>query len=134
MVKPQGLADKLKKEKIRIHRADVSIGKKGIHIGIINEIKRLLKLQGCIKIRVLRGARDIVAEADIAKLATELNADIVDRRGYTYVLISRRILKNSPKKKVSRTQTPNKSGQQLQTWTQPQAHKNNNKDNLNLGS
>ncbi|MEM3980662.1 MAG: hypothetical protein QXF79_05350, partial [Ignisphaera sp.] len=88
----------------------------------------------CVKIRILRGARSIVTEADIVKLATELGASIVDSRGYAYVLISRRILKSSPKKRVvSRTQTPNKSGQQLETWAQPQARKNNNKDKPQLG-
>lgn len=91
----KGFIKELKKRKVGTHRADVNIGKNGIHRGLINEIKRILETQGCVKVRILRSSRRNISEEDVIKLAKETDSVIVDSRGYTYVLIARRILKSS---------------------------------------
>jgi len=79
----------LKKRKVAQHRADVNIGKRGLHPGIIEEIRRQLDLQNVVKIRILKSARKIVDEKAIEELARSLNAVIIDSRGYTYILAKR---------------------------------------------
>ncbi len=89
---------KLRKQKVSIHRADVNIGKNGLHESIINEIKRRLELDGVIKIRILRNARQYVSENDIYQLAKNIDAIVADARGYAYILISKKALKGNPRK------------------------------------
>ncbi|ADM28210.1 protein of unknown function UPF0044 [Ignisphaera aggregans DSM 17230] len=89
---------RLKKQKIAIHRADVNIGKNGLHENVVNEIKRRLELEGVIKIRILKSARQYVSEDDIYQLARNIDAIVADVRGYTYVLISKKALKGNPRK------------------------------------
>jgi len=79
----------LKKLKVAQHRADVNIGKNGLHPGVVEEIRRRLEIEKVIKIRILKNARNKVSEEDIEELARRLNAIIVDSRGYTFVLAKR---------------------------------------------
>lgn len=95
MVKLEGLAEELRKECTRRHRADVNIGRNGIHTNLVNEVKRVLEAQGIAKLRVLRNARNIVSDDDVASLAKAVDAIVADSRGYTYILIARKILKSS---------------------------------------
>lgn len=79
----------LVKEKIRTHRADVNIGKKGIYEGLINEIKRRLKQQQVVKVRILRSARKVFNSDrhEIAKRVAELtNSQLISVRGFTFIL------------------------------------------------
>lgn len=96
-MKVKGSFKELKKLKIAQHRADVNIGKLGLHEGVIEEIKRRLKDHGIVKIRILKSARSIVSGDDVKKLAELLNAFLADERGYTYVLISRKREKKARK-------------------------------------
>lgn len=93
----KGLAEELRKEKVRTRRADINIGKRGIHRGLIEEIKKELEIKGCIKIKILKNARSIISEEDIVKLAEEVGSTIIDKRGYTYILISKKLFKISQK-------------------------------------
>ncbi|MEM0372158.1 MAG: YhbY family RNA-binding protein [Ignisphaera sp.] len=103
MVKLRGLARRLYKERIRRHRADVNIGKNGIHMNLINEVKRVLEEHGIVKVRILRNARNSISDDDIAMLAKSVDGVIVDSRGYTYILISRKILKSSSRIDLERS-------------------------------
>ncbi len=85
----RSIVKQLKKIKVAQSRADVNIGKKGIHPGLVEEVRRRLEEEGAIKIRILKNARNIVSEDDIRKLAEEVGALIVDSRGYTYVLVKK---------------------------------------------
>ncbi len=71
--------------------ADVRIGKNGISEGLINEIKRRLKTQGYVKVKILRNAPEIefMNRKDIAKIVAEkCGGKLIDVRGKTFVLIS----------------------------------------------
>ncbi len=85
----KGKLRELKKRKVAQSRADINIGKNGIHPGLIEEIRRRLEAEGAIKIRILKNARQKVSEEDIKKLADEVGAIIIDHRGYTFILAKR---------------------------------------------
>lgn len=81
------------KRRIAERRADVNIGKGGVHEGLVGEVKRLLEQHGVIKVRVLKSARKTVNESAVRELAERLDAVVVDARGFTYVLASRKLLR-----------------------------------------
>ncbi len=80
---------RMKKLKVAQHRADVNIGKNGLHPGIIEEIRRRLDQEGVVKIRILKNARNKVDDHQIRELAQKLNAIILDERGFTFILAKR---------------------------------------------
>jgi len=88
-MKLRGKLRELKKLKVAQHRADVNIGKNGIHPGLVEEVRRRLELEGAVKIRILKNARQKVSEQDIMKLAEEVGAIVIDHRGYTFILAKR---------------------------------------------
>jgi RNA-binding protein len=81
--------EELRKEKVA-GRADVNIGRAGLHEGIVKEIERRLKEHRAVKIKLLKSVRNIIRNEDIKRLAESIGAIIADERGYTYVLISRK--------------------------------------------
>ncbi len=90
-----------KKEVIeKIHgKADINIGKKGLAPGVLEEIRKRLKKQGVVKIKINRNVRkESFDRKEFAKrLAEAVNAEIADLRGYTIVLVSRgRVMSNVP--------------------------------------
>ncbi len=71
--------------------ADVRIGKNGISEGLINEVKRRLKIQGYVKVKILKNAPEIelMNRKDIARVVAEkCGGKLIDIRGRTFVLIS----------------------------------------------
>ncbi len=71
--------------------ADVRIGKNGISEGLINEVKRRLKTQGYVKVKILKNAPEIefMNRKDIARIVAEKSSGkLIDIRGRTFVLIS----------------------------------------------
>ena len=76
----------------KIHgRADVNIGKRGLTPEVIEEIKKRLKSQGIVKIKINKNIRkESFDRKEFArKLAEAVDAEITDLRGYTIVLVKR---------------------------------------------
>ena len=68
-------------------KPSVRIGKGGVNSGVIEEVKRQLKKQPLIKVRVLRAAlASEVFDEMILKLATETRSKVCGRRGSVVVL------------------------------------------------
>jgi RNA-binding protein YhbY len=73
-------------------RPSVRIGKGGIHAGLINEVKRRLREEGTIKVRVLRSYLTVSGKTvdEIAdEVARAVNAEVVTVRGHVFVLRKR---------------------------------------------
>jgi RNA-binding protein YhbY len=90
MVKLSSRGLELKKAKIHQPRGDVNIGSRGVTDRLIDEVRRRLKTQKCLKIKVFRSARGFVGDDDVEGIAKAVNAVVIDKRGFTYVLIDRR--------------------------------------------
>ena len=71
-------------KKAKARHADVRIGKKGITDGIINEIKRRLKVHRVVKVRI---GMDVEDRKSFAKKIAELTgAKLIEVRGFTFIL------------------------------------------------
>jgi RNA-binding protein len=64
----------------------IRIGVKGLTEGLLNEIKRQLNARGAIKIRVLKSVREKITEEDLKEFLRKINARIISRRGYVYLV------------------------------------------------
>ncbi len=74
--------------------ADVHVGKKGVSDGIINEIKRRLKEQGYVKVRLLKSSLQVEGKdrKELANyIAKKPGAKLIDIRGRTLVLIKNNV-------------------------------------------
>jgi len=67
-------------------KAVIRIGVKGLTEGLLNEIKRQLNARGAIKIRVLKSVREKITEEDLKEFLRKINARIISRRGYVYLV------------------------------------------------
>ena len=67
-------------------KATVQIGKGGITESVENEIKEQLKKRKIIKIKFLQNAERENFKDKIEKLARDVNAEILEIRGFTAVL------------------------------------------------
>jgi RNA-binding protein len=67
-------------------KAVIRIGVKGLTEGLLNEIKRQLNARGVIKIRVLKSVREKITEEDLKEFLRKINARIISRRGYVYLV------------------------------------------------
>ncbi len=77
------------REKIVQKRADVNIGKHGLSDSVLMEIKRRLKDEEVLKVRILRSCLKVTGldRKTIAKKVAEIvNAELIAVRGYTFVL------------------------------------------------
>ncbi len=70
-------------------KATVQIGKGGITYGVEREIKEQLKKRKIIKIKFLQNTDRENFKEKIEKLAEDVNAEILEIRGFTAVLKKR---------------------------------------------
>ena len=92
MVRLNSKGLELRKIKIHQSRGDINIGRNGVTDNLISEVKKHLKTQKCLKIRVSRSAREFISDDDIQSIANNVNAAVIDRRGFTYILIDRKYI------------------------------------------
>lgn len=71
-------------KKVKASHADVRIGKNGLTEGVINEIKRRLKENKVIKVKIGMEVDDRRAFAREA--AEKVGAKLIEVRGYTFIL------------------------------------------------
>ena len=79
-------------KEVRSKSAKIILGKKGITNEFIEEVKRQLKREKIIKIRVLRS---VLAEKSMdeltSEIATKTKSQLLETRGYTMLLARRHI-------------------------------------------
>ncbi len=74
-------------------KPSVRIGKEGLHEGLIYEVRRRLKEEGAIKVRVLKSyliASGSTVDEVAEEVAKAVNAEVVTVRGHIFVLRKRR--------------------------------------------
>ncbi len=67
-------------------KASIRIGKNGITDGVIEEIREQLKKKKVVKIKFLKNTDRKNLREKVKRIASEVNADIADIRGFTTVL------------------------------------------------
>ncbi len=67
---------------------EVRIGKKGATEGLIREIRDKLETKGLIKVKVLKSSKADF-EPILESVSERANADVIDKRGFTFVLKKR---------------------------------------------
>ncbi|MEM2195263.1 MAG: YhbY family RNA-binding protein [Candidatus Methanomethylicia archaeon] len=92
MVRLNSKGLELKKLKIHQSRGDINIGRRGVTDNLISEVKKHLKTHKCLKIKVLKSAREFISDDDIQNIAKAVSAAIIDRRGFTYILIDKKYI------------------------------------------
>ncbi len=81
----------LVKRKRASSRIDVAIGKRGLTPGVIEEIRRRLKKEGVVKIRIHKAAlvsMNMDREAIAVTTASLTGSRLVEIRGRTFILVS----------------------------------------------
>jgi len=83
-------------------RVDLQLGKKGITNSFLKEVKSRLEKQGVVKIRILKSfikTSDMDRRSIARNIANSVDADLIDIRGYTFILVKKRdkIKRNSEK-------------------------------------
>ncbi|HDN01989.1 MAG TPA: YhbY family RNA-binding protein [Candidatus Bathyarchaeota archaeon] len=80
------LKRKIKREVVH-EKPTVWIGKSGTSPSIIEEIKKQLKAQGKVKVRVLKAALHEHTVKEIAsKIVEETGSSLIEIRGHTFIL------------------------------------------------
>ncbi|MEM0504260.1 MAG: YhbY family RNA-binding protein [Sulfolobales archaeon] len=73
-------------------RPQICLGKAGINENVLNDIKRYLKKEGVVKIRVMKSykmSRGADVEAIAYEVARAVNGEVVDVRGSTFVIVKK---------------------------------------------
>jgi len=72
--------------------AHVRVGKNGVTPGVIEEVRRWLKREGVIKVRVMKSLkRTGIDVKEIAhEIASRVNAEVIDVRGNVFVISRKR--------------------------------------------
>ncbi len=80
---------KNKEVKASVMKAVMTLGKSGITEGWIGELRRRLKREGVIKVRVSKALIRLgVDTGEVAeRVSTLVNADVADVRGHTFTLV-----------------------------------------------
>lgn len=97
--------DKNTREKIRERisgKVDLQLGKKGISNSFLKEVKSRLEKQGVVKIRILKSfikSTELNRREVARRIAESSGAELVDMRGYTFILARVKVKNKSNVKK-----------------------------------
>lgn len=71
----------------------IYLGKKGINENVLNNIRKYLKEDGAVKVRVMKSyqiLRDVDMEVIARDIAELVNGEVIDMRGSTFVIAKKR--------------------------------------------